>query len=232
MHHFASISTRSCVEIERVKHSQRPKPAPAQFEPSEEWLDQLASQCTPQLLERTERYVAYQIAQIAKFGYSADAYAARELVQDALHDTVAGILHWEPTEKSLEEHLIDVLRLRTKRVRMHAERFPRWSLDGETDAGGHSAGDALAAKLHDDAPSVGTSEYVHAAMTELRQLARGDELVMRILYAFAKEATERDDVMFVTGFSDVEYENARRRLRKLVRKLNTHARGRRGIKGD
>jgi hypothetical protein len=55
---------------------------------------------------------------------------------------------------------------------------------------------------------------------------------MRILYAFTREATERDDVMFVTGFSDVEYENARRRLRKLVRKLNTHARGRRGTKGD
>lgn len=176
--------------------------------------------------------MAYQIAQISRFGYAADTYAARELVQDALHDTIAGVLHWDPAQKTLEEHLVGVLRLRAKRVRMHAERFPRWSLDDETDAGARSAGDALAAKFLNDTPSVGTSEFVDAAMAELRELAQGDALVTRMLEAFAQGGINRDDIIFLTRFSDAEYDQARRRIRKLVGKLAAHPRDRRGPQGE
>ncbi len=197
----------------RVEPSSQPQPVQAQFEPSSEWLDQLASQCTPQLLQRLARYATYQLAQIAKFGHVADAYAARELVQDALYDTTVGALRWDPAERTLEQHLINVLRLRGKRARMHAERYPRLALESSDES---------------DAPNTGTSKHVNAAMAQLRARAQDDDLVVRMLDAINQGAETRDDIVHLTGFSKSEYHNSRRRLNRLVNELDlrpTRSRG-------
>lgn len=196
-----------------VTNNPRPYDVQAQFQPSLEWLEQLAAQCTPQLLERLARYAGHQIAQTAKFGYAVDSYAAREFVQDAVHDTVTGVVHWDPHARTLEHHLVKVLRVRCKRMRMRAEAAPRMSLDASPSE------PSMAAMMPVVATPDTSNERGEAALSRLRAHALGDDQVMRMLDAIAAGAQTRDDIVHLTRMSFHEYHNARRRLARLVERL-------------
>jgi hypothetical protein len=190
--------------------------ASSRFEPPEDWIDALTTQCIPAMFKRLQRYAARRIRGIDKIGYAADEYAAEELVQDALHDTATGILRWDPAARPLEQHLLDVLQARTKRLRRQAERFPQTSLDRERRGGELAPRDEVDAALLEQAPRAETATHAATVMAELRQLAGDDDLLLRMLDAFDQGAVTRSDVMHAAQFSPVEYHNARRRLDRLV----------------
>jgi hypothetical protein len=196
------------------------KSAPSsRFEPSEDWIDALTVQCIPAMFKRLQRYAARRMRGIDKIGYTADEYAAEELVQDALHDTATGVLRWDPTARSLEQHLLDVLHARTKRLRRQAERFPLTSLDGERRGGELAPRDEVDAALLEQALRAETAMHAATVMAELRRLAGDDDLLLRMLDAFDLGAVTRDDVIHAARFSPIEYHNARRRLDRLVAQL-------------
>jgi transposase InsO family protein len=172
------------------------------------------------MLKRVHRYTAWRIRGIAQVGYAADDYAAEELVQDALNDVATGVVHWDPAAKPLEQHLTDLLKVRTKRLRIHAERFRRVSLDGPRADGEPSPHDELDAVLLDQAPPAATAAYAASVLAELRDRASDDPLVLRMLDAFGDGAATRDDLLHLAGFSPLEYRNARRRLDRLVALLS------------
>jgi hypothetical protein len=191
----------------------------SRFEPPEDWIDALTIQCIPAMFKRLQRYAARRMRGIDKIGYAADEYAAEELVQDALHDTATGVLRWDPAARSLEQHLLDVLQARTKRLRRQAERFPLTSLDGERRGDELAPRDEVDAALLEQALRAETAMHAATVMTELRQLAGDDDLLLRMLDALERGAVTRDDVIHVAQFSRVEYHNARRRLDRLVTQL-------------
>src|SRR5262245_28626769 len=59
------------------------------------------AQATEELTRRALRYARQRAALVRRAGRRIDSLYARELVQDALTDTWAGVLAWDPARRSL-----------------------------------------------------------------------------------------------------------------------------------
>ena len=204
-----------------MKSDQRSKGDPSPpFVPSEDWINALEEQCTEEVLQRARRYAARRAHGV---GHIDDGYHASELVQDALSDTTIGVLRWDPSTKTLERHIQDVIKMRTNYDRKRARRFPHESID-VLDPEGESATLAeVEATLLERSSDTPAAPLVLAAerLAKLRQLAAGDRAVLRLLDALARGATCKADALRVAELSSVAYNNARRRLRRLVTQLSS-----------
>ena len=190
---------------------------PLPFVPSEGWISALEEQCTEEMLQRARRYAARHAYGVGRIN---DDYYAGELVQDALTDTTIGVLRWDPSTKTLQQHIQDVIKMRTHYDRKRAQRFPHESLD-MLDADGETATMAeVEATLLDRSPEAPSEPVALERLAKLRQLAAGDRAVLRLLDALARGATSKADVLRVAELSSVAYDNARRRLRRLVTQLS------------
>lgn len=207
-----------------MKPDQRPEedPPPSPFVPSEDWIDALEEQCTEGMIQGARRYAARCAHGV---GHVNDNYYAGDLVQDALTDTVTGVLQWDPNAKTLPQHIHDVIRMRTNWDRKRARRFPHESLEVLTPDGEPEILAEADAALLERAPDASDDPAALATecLAKLRQLATGDPTVLRLLDALAHGATCKADVMRFAGLSTVAYGNARRRLRRLVAQLSSRS---------
>jgi hypothetical protein len=185
------------------------------FVPSEHWINALEEQCTEEMLQRARRYAARRARGV---GYLSSDYYVGELVQDALSDTTIGVLRWDPSDKPLERHIHDVIKMRTNHDRERARRFPHESLDvldpDEAAATMAEVDATLLERSREDNP------VAAERLARLRHIAAGDRTVVRLLDAIARGATTKDDVLHLTELSIVAYNNARRRLHRLVIQLS------------
>jgi hypothetical protein len=214
-----------------MKLPQQPEadPPPARFVPSEEWTDAFDLECTDLLLKQARRYAAY-LARV--FGWESpanDEYYADELVQDVVTDTLLGVLRWQPPRR-LETHLWDAIRSRARRDAERAERLPHDSMDVGADGEPRTLAE-VEAQLLADAPQAPPETAARAAETasELSKLARGKQLLLQLLDAFASGATSKEDVMRVANMSSLDYRNALRQLRRAVEQLPCHLKPRRRV---
>jgi hypothetical protein len=193
------------------------------FEPDEAWLDEFEKQATPTLIGRLRRYAKSRARSIARLGGpAADDDYARELVQDALVDSFTGQVHWEPAAKTLEAHVIDVIRYRTRNDLVRALHLPHVSLDTATakQTGEYftTEEDALAASLG-AATDPELRVLVSETMAAVQRLAGGDHRVLAIVGAIERGATTREDVLALTDLSADEYHKGRIRLTALAQQL-------------
>lgn len=204
------VAISSVMKSDQCSEGELPPP----FVPAEDWINALEEQCTDEMLACVRRYAARRAHGV---GHINDDYYAGELVQDALTDTTLGALRWDPSAKTLERHLQDVIKMRTNYDRKHARRFPHESID-VLDPDGESAtmAEVEAALLERSYEAPADTER----LAKLRQLAVGDRTVVRLLDALARGATTKDDVLHLTELSSVAYDNARRRLHRLVTQLS------------
>jgi hypothetical protein len=207
-----------------MRPDQRPEedPPPSPFVPSEDWIDALEEQCTEEMIQGARRYAARCAHGV---GHVNDTDYAGDLVQDALTDTVTGVLKWDPSAKTLQQHIHDVIRMRTNWDRKRARRFPHESLDVLTADGEPeilAEADAVLLERAQDAPEDPTA-LATECLAKLRQLATADPTVLRLLDALDRGATSKADVMRFAGLSAVAYGNARRRLRRLVAQLSSRS---------
>jgi hypothetical protein len=221
-----------------MKPTQQPEadPPPARFVPSEEWTDAFDLECTELLLKQARRFAAH-LAHV--FGWDSpanDAYYADELVQNVVTDTLLGVLRWEPgppgeNRRPFAVHLYDAIRLRARRDAERAERLPHESMSVMGDDDEPRALAEVEAQLLADAPQATPETAARAAETaiELRKLARGKQLLLQLLDAFARDATSREDVMRVSNMSSLDYRNALRQLRRAVEQLPDHLKPRRRV---
>ena len=119
----------------------------------------------------------------------------RELVQDAIEDTLEGVLAWHPERVTLDKHLFDAIRSRTRHDYVQAQRFPHQSFDAA------SASPALMAdvesSLTGETGATASAEVTSAAeraLSGVRSLAANDADVMRLLDAYVQEALKKVDV--------------------------------------
>jgi hypothetical protein len=203
-----------------MKPDQRSKgDPPSLFVRSKDWFDAFEDQCTEEMMQRARRYAARRAHGI---GHVTDSYYAGELVQDALADTLIGVLHWDPSAKTLQRHLHDAIKMRTHHDRKRARRFPHESIDALTPDGEAEAIAEVDAALLERVPDAFDDPVALAAerVAKLRQLAAGDRIVLRLLDALAAGATSKADILRVADLSNVAYDNARRRLRRFVTQLS------------
>lgn len=191
------------------------------FVPPKAWLEAFQAQCSEQLLRRARRFAARRPG--------SEAYDADELVHDIVLDTLRGVLQWDPSARSLEVHLYEIIRRRARRAVAKGERFPHASVD---DVDGEAESLVMAEaddRLLADAPEATreTVECAHDTATALKELAAGKPLLLQLLNAFECGETSKEDVMRVTGMSASDYHNARRQLARLVNQLPSELRARR-----
>ena len=232
---FATHRQVICGEMPGMKLDQLPDddpdPPSTQFDPSEEWIDAFDEQCTEALFQSARRFAAYRARFLGCGTPRADAYYARELVQNALADTLLGALQWDPSVQSLKHHILDAIRLRARRDRTRAERFPHESIDaGDPDDESSAMAEAEAA-LAADAANGTAEEMARAAatMSALRTACAGNLPALRYLDAVERGVVARPDLMRIAGLTRDEYHNARRRLARLVTQLPYHLQPRRAV---
>jgi hypothetical protein len=201
------------------------------FVPSQSWIAAFDTQCTELLLKRARHFAACRARDLGWAGPGNDAYYADELVQNAVTDTLLGVLRWDPNARTFQVHLYDAIRLRVRRDAARAQRFPHQSIDVVGEDGESQALAEAEARLLAEAPEAPPETATRAADTavELKKLAKGKRLVLRLLDAFADRATTKEDAMRVASMSRAEYHNARRQLARLVDQLPEHLKPRRRI---
>jgi hypothetical protein len=216
---FCSRPRRRCGDIrgDEVKPcSEGALPQP--FVPSKDWDTTLEEQCTEEMLQRVRRYARRRARGV---GSQVNDDYSGELVQDALADTASGVLRWDPSVKTLEQHILDVIKTRTHYDRKRARRFPHESLDVLDLEGETTMMAEVEAALLDRSPEATDDpiDLTAERFAKLRQLAVDDRTVTRLLDALARGATSKADVLRLAELSSVAYVNARRRLRRLLPQL-------------
>jgi hypothetical protein len=194
--------------------------------PTDAWLEAFNTQCTEAMLKRLRRY-ALLLARCPGGEQLGDLTAyAEEVTQAVVTDVADGVLRWEPSARELEPYLTDVIRLRVRRDRKRAARYPHLSLDAVPPRDRAPLLDEVDSQLASNASARGDDHDADArrAMTatlgRIRRLVAADPLALRFLDAFDQGAATRGEIMKVAGFTRAEYHNTRRRLARLFSKLH------------
>jgi len=193
------------------------------FLPNEAWIESFTNQCNDALRIATKHFAMRRLRGVGKVGGHVDDYAAQELVQDAIDDTLFGVLAWDPTAKSLRQHLEDAIHSRTRHDYNRAKRYRHARIDAfDRDSEGLGARGELEASLQQDRDDVEPASAIFASevIEQVRELAADDKLVLRFLDALVAGARSRADILHFTKMSLKTYRNARARLRRLVEQLD------------
>ena len=193
------------------------------------WRAEFERQATQDMIDRATRYARRRVKMIERVGRKVDPLYARELVQDAIGDTLDGRLTWDPAKASLAAHVTATVQSRTRHDVVRAVRIPHRSLDDSADdnsADGRPIEvEASYALAHRAGRSLDAAEaHARIAVDALRRASGNDDLLERLLDAFEHGKTERCDVMEWTGMSAKTYDNVRHRMVRLVSKLPTEIR--------
>jgi len=186
------------------------------------WHDAFTAQCTDQLYDVGRRFAARRGAVVAWCGGVVDDYSVRELVANVISDTAAGILCWEPAVQSLEAHVLDAISRRANHDCSRALRYRHEAVDFFDPETPRALVEEVQAKLADAVPDLwyGPERGPVERVTRLRELAGPEDAhVLLVLDAFEAGAITKSDVLHFTGLSDKEYRAARKRLMRLVAKL-------------
>jgi hypothetical protein len=139
------------------------------------------------------------------------------LVQDAITDTLIGVVVWD-RKLDLEVHLRNVVRRRTSNRVKRARKQVRVSLEVFADEDGPAIAEAVdghGSLVRVDA-SLERAQVVHQLCSALRVRAIGDAPISSILDAYEAGVFTPRGVMELTGLSRAEFLNARRRLDRML----------------
>ena len=187
------------------------------------WRARFEQQVTPQKLEPVYVYAARRAEMISALGGRVDD--PEELVNAAIADTLAGDIAWDPDRMSLAQHLSRTIRGRTKNEVLRTERFRHDSIDESVeidDEESYPVEAEASLVVYAEAPPGPHRDLVSAAsrvLAALRDLAANDALVLTLLDAYEDEVCDRAEIIAERRMSESEYDNARRRLVRLVEQL-------------
>lgn len=197
---------------------------PATAAERREVLDEIDKQNTADVRERAYKYARKRVELLARCGLPIERSLAKHMVTDALGDTYMGDVEWDPRRCDLYMHLRSVIRYRTKDMLARERRLPHVRFGGmfddeigdrvEVEASGQvHREDAETRTLNMDLVSRIADLLYHSAK------AANDEVVSRVLDAYAEGVTGRAEVAERVGISRAQYDNARLRINTLLKKL-------------
>lgn len=161
------------------------------------WRAAFEAQATAAALRRVARFAQRRARTVALFGGRSDAAYAAELVQDALADTLMGHVTWVPTRCALVQHLIAVVRSRSRHEAARAARFPHEVFDDAAPAHGGTA----------------AAPWAQLMVQQLAVAAAADDGEVGWLVAAYAAGQSRRDVL-AAGWSPQRYAAARKRLQR------------------
>src|ERR1044071_1478935 len=169
---FAWIERLEPHTRQRMNRVRRVPPA-EMSERSEAWLEAFTAQCTNQLYEVARRFAARRAAVVARCGGVVDDYYVRELVANAISDTAAGILRWDPAAQSLEAHVLDAISRRANHDCSRALRYRHEAVDLFDPEAPRALIEEVETRLADSVPSLGSGPRPDRGerVNRLRELA-------------------------------------------------------------
>ncbi|HWO21289.1 MAG TPA: hypothetical protein VNO30_21125 [Kofleriaceae bacterium] len=204
--------------IFRGRRDRRPKVKLRQpFAPTKAWLDAFEEQATQSGFEqRLKRYATMCARKVATAGRHVDDFYHRELIQDAIHDTLTGTRAWNPEHCELEIHLCGVIQSRTHQHFVQSTRFKPERLDPDL---ANEVEEALATARDDSSLAEERSALAQRILDDLRALTAEDQELQQLLTAYERGATKKVEVLQVTRMSSKTYDAARKRLLRLIQQL-------------
>ena len=202
---------------------------PPPFAPSEDWIEAYAKQCTNALRLDLKEYAKRRARGVGRTGRFIDESYVEDLVADALADTLFGVVTWDHTKKTLQQHAEDVIKFRTRHDRVRARKFKHDRIDAPTSLqAGHVTRALVEVSLrHDQTGETAESTLFAAEVIEqLRSMVGDDEDLHRYLDAIEAGATTRAEIMDAAGLTAKAFRNTRDRLGRLVDKLDFKTVGR------
>ncbi len=195
--------------------------------PAPEWRVAFEKQITRETMTAVTNYARKRVRLIERVGRKVDPMYARELMLDAVTDTLDGVVAWDPARASLRAHLLSVVHSRTGHEVVRAVKLPHRSLDDSADDNSSEgrpleaeASRAVAAAMGSPWRDPSTDERGTRVLNELLRMAEpDDEGLLTLLAAFEQGATEKHEVVEMTGMTPAAYDNARRRMVRLLAKL-------------
>lgn len=181
-------------------------------EPSLEWIAAFKAQATQDMMDDVAAYVARRTTwSRTRQGRAADT-GIRATVADALGDTFAGVVAWDPLRCPLALHLKGVIRSRLSHELARAEDYPQVDIDAAPE---HDVNEALV-KAGRASPTKRLSCYVKEFTNRLRAAAEDDPAVLKLIDLHLQDITERRQICHMLGMRPGDYHNAFRRLKRLA----------------
>lgn len=212
------VTVTQVTELEKRGRVGRREP----FVPDRAWIEAFEAQYGGELYERMKRFALSKSRVLRHYGQVVDEYFAEELVADVIDDTLRGEITWDPARVDLKKHVLDTIQYRIRDACKHADQFRPVSLDDEVIE--NEAGEALAdaAIINEDRARMAAA--LTATLDALRALASDDPEVVRLIDAYRGGATEKSELLSVTGLTTLQYKAARERLHTLLNQLPDHLR--------
>jgi len=209
-------TTNTHQQLARTETEQPPKgERGGEVGPSLAWRAAFRAQATPDMMDDVIAYAAKRASWLERQTGRKDPGSIEEMIQDAIGDTFAGVVTWEPERLPLALHLKGVIRSRLSHEieRLAEHRHVRLHEVPEVEV---SAALATCA-----APSSGSEldAFADAFTARLREGADGDEPVLTLIDLYREGITDRRDVCRLGRMSVATYHNAHRRLKRLVDNL-------------
>lgn len=187
---------------------------------SPRWRATFNAQLTKAVMDDVVGYVAKRASWIEHQAGRRTPGVIREMVQDAIGDTFAGVVTWDPKRCSLAFHLKSVIRSRLAHEMERAEAYDHVSTDVLSE---EALSDAMAA-VASPASKPELVEYVDEFAARLRTDAGDDQHVLALIDCYCDGITERREICRDTRMTARAYHNAHRRLKRLVEHLPEHLR--------
>ena len=185
--------------------------------PSLKWIAAFKAQATAEMMDDVVAYVAKRATWIAHQQERSAKDVINDMVVEALGDTYAGVVAWDPARCPLALHLKSVIRSRLSHELERTEDYQHVEID---DAPEHIVHEAMAtAGKTALVPTKRLSVYVKQFVDRLRELAEDDLPVLKLIDLSLEDITERRHICHMTGMSPSAYHNAFRRLQRLADKI-------------
>jgi len=179
------------------------------------WRAAFNAQCTPDMMDDVTSYAAKHASWIENRTGRRDPDRIEDLVHDAITDTFAGTVAWEPSRCSLALHLKSVIRSRVTHELERAEQFEHVDVGAVHE---EDVSNAMAATARSTTGGE-LDRYADDFERRLRDLAAGDEGALALIELYRQGATEKREVCMLAKMKAADYHNAHRRLKRLVEKL-------------
>ena len=199
----------------RDNHDNPPKPSPELGPANAPWRALYKTQCTPEMFDDVVSYTAHRASWVEHQSGRRTPGVIADLVQDAVGDTWAGIVTWDPSRCSLAFHVKTVIRSRLSHEIERAEAYHHITTVELSEEALH---DAIETQ---QAPTISTElvNYADEFTARLVAAAGDDQEVLTLVELFRNGTTERRDVCRLGKMTATAYHNARRRLLRMVAHL-------------
>ena len=219
-----AVNDQICIEAAVLQDEE-----PSDFQPSESWRASFEKQATRGILDKLHRIARARLGAYCGGKQNVQDADVEDIVIAALGDTWTGTLSWDPTLKPLYAHLKDAIKFRVRNgAKLTRKRRKHDELDederGETFAAQIAAGAIVPTVESRDRRDEVLCSVADETIEALRPLAERDVEVTSLIDALARRVVDRDDLLEETGMTLHEYNNAWRRLGRLVRELSAHLR--------